>query len=720
MINNLSAYSFTNNDVLTLYSIASSALTTGTLNPQTAQIRDGGYAPPPVPIVYSPRDIDGEDSLIFDSYLCEGSSVSVNLSTTSTCVNLATGYDLLNFGYELLIEERGQVLSRMDTFNYNNSFNIACSASLLTGWRILSGSAVYNKQLSGTSLDLLPVGSYRRTTSPNDRITVKYYLPIDGDTAPIFWPGELLNVYKTKKIVWDMFSIRLGGEDLKGDYIPFKLSERTYIVDQSRDLTLYNPQEILYLDKDFSLSAVQIGNTILGNTGNFGTRDGLGYSVDTNDSGTRMVVGGPYSDSNLLDAFDRNQGVVRVYELVNSSWIQLGEDLVVGEDQGYFGWSVSMNGSGTRIAASGYKINAGGSDRGQTRIFDWDGSAWVLIGTIDGLANNDWSGWSIKLNTTGDRLAIISDRGGDGHIGVFEYVGGSWTQLGTSILGNSAYSTIEDIDINSVGDIVAYGTIDNGGAVEVYKWDGSVWNILGGTIPAPQGQDYTNLTLFGRTISLNAAGDVIAVATVVTGTGGIVYVYKYDGVSWNQLGDKLVSSETVWTSFGTGLTLNANGDRIAIGKPTGNTSGGVVVVYEFNGREWVKINEDIYGNGSDHFGHSISFNTLGDRLVVGAYQLLGGYINVYSLPEYPLITLAAFKPYKSVMLWSDGHVTENYFTSPFYLPDNTIGSSYGVINFRKFSSIGEYTILTNTFHYKNTLDFERVIFEPYNITYVAQ
>jgi len=201
MINNLSAYSFTNNDVLTLYGLASGALTIGTLDPQTGQTRDGGYSPPPASITYPPTEINGEDSIVLDNYLSEGSTVSVNLSSTSTCVNLATGYDAFNFGYQLLIEEEGQVLDRIDTFNYNNTFNIVCSSSFNTNWKVLSSTATYDKMLSGASVDLLPVGSYRRTTSPNDIITLNYYLPTEYQIPPVFWPNELLNIYKTKKIV---------------------------------------------------------------------------------------------------------------------------------------------------------------------------------------------------------------------------------------------------------------------------------------------------------------------------------------------------------------------------------------------------------------------------------------------------------------------------------------------------------------------------------------
>lgn len=738
---NLSAYSFANNKGLSFYAIASGALTTGELDPQTGQTRDGGYSPPPISVVYTPREIDGEDSLIFDNYLSEASTVSVNLSTTSTCVNVATGYDLFNFGYQLLIEEKGQVLDRIDTFNYNNTFNIVCSASLISNWTILSSTAIYNKvttSLSGTGVDLLPVGRYRRTTSPNDILTVKYYLPIE-QSAPIFWTGELLNLYKTKKIVWDMFSTRLGGEDLKNTFIPFNLNETTYVVDQPRDLSLYTINDYISTRVDFSLSAVQLGNTLQGNTGAFGQREEFGRSVDTNDDGTRIVVGAPLYDSDFTDGFNRMVGAVRVYQLVDSIWVQMGQDLVGSADSDYFGSAVSMDGSGNRIAVGYWSGNDNGANSGVTKIYEWNGSSWVQLGAaIVGQSVDAYSGWAIQLNSIGNRIVIddrFSNNGGyaSGQVRVFEWSGTAWMQMGGSILPTyvetgPVYEGILRVSINAAGDIIAFSKPNADvppnndlGAVYVYGWNGVSWNQIGETIYGDVDYSYYYL-LGGYALSLNSAGDILAVTAIMGGGYNKVLIYKYDDASWNIIGDLTGPTDTF--TYGYSISLNSAGDRIAIGdRSRFSYSRGAVEVYEYNGTYWEKIIVDIEGpfNGTNYvfFGESVALNKNGDRLTVGAHYISGGQVRNYQLPQYPLVGLSSYSAYKSSMLWSDGVVTENPFIYPFYLPDGTYGSNAGTINFRKFTTPGEYTILSNTFYYKNSLNKEIILTEPYNITFVV-
>ena len=730
MINNLSAYSYNNNDNLcsgsACFNIDETALTNGTLNPQTSQTRDGGYSPPPASITYPPTEIDGEDSIVLDNYLSEGSTVSVNISSTTTCMNLATGYDAFNFGYQLLIQNRGVVLDRTDTFRYNNtSFNVTGSGNLISNWTVLSSTARYNKMLSGTGIDRLPVGSYKRTTFPNDIITLNYYLPIEYQIPPIFWPNELLNVYKTKKIVWDMSSIRLGGEDLKDQYIPIKKAETTYIVDQPRDILQYSPNELLFNDVDFSLSAVQLGNTITGDIVLSTFVDGIGYSVDTNAAGDRVVVSGVDASNGIYV----DTGVVRVYQLINSTWVKMGQDLegIYGYDR--FGHSVSMNSDGNRIAV-GYFNNTGVifDRRGTTNIYEWNGSQWVQLGTsIRGLIIDDWSGYSVQLNSTGNRVIIAEPFGqlgsysenGLSTVRVFEYNGSAWVQLGQTISGGVLNSGVRSVSINSIGDIIAFGSegedlatgID--GVVRVYRWNGAIWSKIGEDISG----DTSNF-LLGRTVSLNQEGNIFAVGAYEVGAQ-TVCVYKYNESEWSQLGQTIVAPAFT-TTYGDAISLNAKGDRLAIGDQ--NKYSGAVEVYEFNGLYWEKIIVDINGilNG-DHFGASVSLNNSGDRLSVGATHASAGQgqLQNYDLPTYPLLGLSAFKAYKTTTLWSDGVITEAPFISPFYLPDGSYGSQSGAINFRKFTSEGEYTILSNTFYYKNSLNSERILVEPYNITFVV-
>ena len=729
MIDILNAYAYANDDNLcsgsACFNLDESALTNGTLNPQSSQIRDGGYSPPPITRTYTPQEIDGDDNIALDNYLSEGSAVSINLSSTSTCVNLATGYDTFNFGYQLLIKEEGQVLDRIDTFRYNNTFNIVCSSSFTTNRKVISSTATYSKMLSGTTVDLLPVGSYRRTTSPNDVITLNYYLPTEYLVPPVFWPNELLNVYKTKKIVWDMSSIRLGGEDLKNTFIPFKRNETTYVVDQPRDLSLYTINDYISTRVDYSLSAVQLGNTV-SDYDITSVGDHFGNSVDTNDEGTRIVVGAPYYVSSVIA-----EGLVRTYELIDSNWVKIGQDLV-GERLDEFGWSVSMNGDGNRIAVGAYGANGVGSDTGETKIYEWDSSQWVQIGqTIAGANISDWSGYSVQLNSAGDRI-VIGERFGDaggyesGQVRVYQYNGSIWVQMGEVIAGGAELDEVTSTAINSTGDIIIYGSsganlpvlgYPNVGVVRAYMWDGNQWKQIGQDIYGDG--DFYLVGYYG--LSINSIGDILAVTGVQFGGNNIVRVYKYDGTSWNQI-NAFYGTETTNT-YGYSISLNSAGDRIAISDRQRLSNRGAVDVYEYNGIYWEKIIVDIEGpfNGASYvyFGESVSLNNSGDRLVVGAPVISGGQVRNYQLPQYPLVGLSSYSAYKSVMLWSDGVVTENPFIYPFYLPDNTYGSSAGVINFRKFTTPGEYTILSNTFYYRNSLNKEIILTEPYNITFVV-
>ncbi len=62
---------------------------------------------------------------------------------------------------------------------------------------------------------------------------------------------------------------------------------------------------------------------------------------------------------------------------------------------------------------------------------------------IDGEAQGDWSGWSVSMNSAGDRVAIgATNNDGTasnaGHVRIYEYSNSSWTQLGSDIDGEAA------------------------------------------------------------------------------------------------------------------------------------------------------------------------------------------------------------------------------------------------------------------------------------------
>ena len=134
---------------------------------------------------------------------------------------------------------------------------------------------------------------------------------------------------------------------------------------------------------------------------------------------------------------------MRVYEYASGSWSQLGSDIDGEAANDNSGYSVSMNSAGDRVAIGANGNDGNGSNAGHVRIYSYNGSAWTQLGAdIDGEAANDNSGWSVSMNSAGDRVAIgaymtMATDQDAGHVRVYEYSSGSWSQLGGDIDGEA-------------------------------------------------------------------------------------------------------------------------------------------------------------------------------------------------------------------------------------------------------------------------------------------
>ena len=78
---------------------------------------------------------------------------------------------------------------------------------------------------------------------------------------------------------------------------------------------------------------------------------------------------------------------------------QLGSDIDGEAAEDISGYSVSLDSDGDRVAIGAYKNDGNGSDAGHVRIYSWDGSSWSQLGSdIDGEAAGDNSGVSVSLD----------------------------------------------------------------------------------------------------------------------------------------------------------------------------------------------------------------------------------------------------------------------------------------------------------------------------------
>jgi hypothetical protein len=384
----------------------------------------------------------------------------------------------------------------------------------------------------------------------------------------------------------------------------------------------------------------QFGSDIDGEAAN----DNSGNSVSMNSAGDRVAIGARLNDGTGLYA-----GHVRIYFWNGTTWSQLGSDIDGEAADDYSGYSVSMNAVGDRVAIGAYQNDGtSGSDSGHVRVYSWNGTAWIKLGAdIDGEAAGNLSGASVSMNAVGDRVAIgaIGNNAFNGHVRIYSWNGTAWTQLGADIDGEaisdqSGYS----VSMNAVGDRVAIGAYQNDGTsgsdsghVRVYSWNGTAWIKLGADIDGEAAGDVS-----GASVSMNAVGDRVAIGAYQNdGAGtnaGHVRIYFWNGTAWTQLGAD-IDGEAAGDLSGASISMNAVGDRVAIGAASNDgagTNAGHVRIYFWNGTAWIKLGADIDGEAAfDQSGYSVSMNAVGDRVAIGAIGNDGsasnaGHVRIYS------------------------------------------------------------------------------------------
>ena len=341
--------------------------------------------------------------------------------------------------------------------------------------------------------------------------------------------------------------------------------------------------------------------------------------------------------------------------LINSlsAQVQLGGD-IDGEAAGdWSGQSVSISSDGSVVAIGALFNDGNGTGAGHVRVYEYSAGSWTQLGAdIDGEAAYDNSGSSVSLSSDGTIVAIgAPDNDGNGsfagHVRIYEYSAGSWTQLGADIDGEAAGDLSgSSVSLSSNGTIVAIGAYSNdgngtgAGHVRVYEYSSGSWTQLGADIDGEAVYDYS-----GQSVSLSSDGSVVAIGAVQNdgnGTGaGHVRVYEYSSGSWTQLGAD-IDGEAAGDNSGSSVSLSSDGTIAAIGASLndGNgTSVGHVRVYEYSAGNWTQLGADIDGEATgDRTGSSVSLSSDGTIAAIGAYSNDGngsdssiGHVRVYNV-----------------------------------------------------------------------------------------
>ena len=385
--------------------------------------------------------------------------------------------------------------------------------------------------------------------------------------------------------------------------------------------------------------------------------DNFGYKVAVSADGKFVVIGAWLGDPYGVT----NAGKVYIFSWNGSSWIQNtqtnGAGMISPDDRTIsagFGFSVDIDAAGVRVVIGApFATNSGYANNGSVYVYARSGaSAWYLESKLltSPVYGSPRFGFSVSMSANGDRIVVgepYSYAFGDdrnswtGGIRVFaRYSGATWSLESTyKMPDKQAYDRAgNSVAIDASGSRIIVGAYRarNGatyaqGAVYVLVRNGATWTQEAKlTLPWASAN-----ACFGWSVAVSASGDRFICSGRINGVGisntdpawdvgsaaGEVFIYKRNGTSWYQEGYITSPTGQGDALFGYSVTMNALGDKVAIGMPY-HSYVGRVYIYKWNGSAWV-YEEIVAGSntGSWHrFGISVDLNSDHSKMVVGSDQ----------------------------------------------------------------------------------------------------
>ncbi len=253
-------------------------------------------------------------------------------------------------------------------------------------------------------------------------------------------------------------------------------------------------------------------------------------------------------------------------------------------------------------------------------------------------------GRSVSISGDGQRAAVtgsVSNIFGpiQGLVEVWQFDGSTWNQLGQTIYTAVVSVRVSaEVELSGDGNTLAFATVYNDdqdvsiGAVSLFKYNEgtSQWDTLGNQITGGVAGNRAGLK-----VSLSDNGEVVAIGSRYYSSNtdqevGRARVFQYDAVSddWDQLGSDIVG-DTAQDHVGSAVALTPDGLHVVVGATgydyfgggTSMTDVGYVRVYSYIASEWVKLGNDIIGEGEgDKSGFSVAIAKTASltRVVIGA------------------------------------------------------------------------------------------------------
>ncbi|MCB8978638.1 MAG: hypothetical protein H6657_14555 [Ardenticatenaceae bacterium] len=152
------------------------------------------------------------------------------------------------------------------------------------------------------------------------------------------------------------------------------------------------------------------------------------------------------------------------------------------------------------------------------------------------------------------------------------------------------------------------------GAAYIFEWDGNQY-IESAKLVA---SDAVNLAKFGEAVSIH--GDIAAVGAYNVNLGaGAVYIFEYDGASWQETAKLIASDAASQDNFGYSIALD--GDTLLVGARANEDFGnftGAAYIFERSNGSWTETNKLLASDASTNSWFGWDVDLAGDVAIVGA------------------------------------------------------------------------------------------------------
>ncbi len=305
--------------------------------------------------------------------------------------------------------------------------------------------------------------------------------------------------------------------------------------------------------------------------------DGFGNGVARADD--VMVIG-------TLRHADDKAGKAYVLRRTGASWV---EEAILSSSESQYGdrFGASVDTDGTRIVVGAYyEDTKRGFNAGAVYTFVNIAGVWTQEARLEGndTAANDTFGWRVALDGTRLAVGATHDDENRGAVYLFDWNGASWLQTAKIVPNDASGGDVFGVGLKLRGDVLVAGSHNDdsqAGSVYVFRFNGASWTQEQKVLAA----DRDAYDKFG--LSLDIEGDVLAVGADERFTGsGALYIFRHDGVQWTQEA-RLVpvdADSLAWFGFGVQLA----GDQVLAGAPYQDGGRGAAYLFQLDGSTWTQ------------------------------------------------------------------------------------------------------------------------------------